>query len=81
MEDRVGNSNLADVVQERGRTDVPDLGGRQPQGARHRTGHLDDRLRVLTGIAVALEQRDRERLDRIAALDRLDDLGLHGLAR
>ena len=68
VEDRVGDADLADVVQQRRRADVLDLGRREPEAARHGDGHLDDRLGVLARVAVALEQGDRERLDGVAAV-------------
>ena len=81
VEDRVGDADLADVVQQRRGADDLDLAARQSERARHARGHLDDGLRVLAGVAIAFEQRDGERLDGVALVDRGDDRGAGGLAR
>ncbi len=66
VEDLVRDRDLADVVQQRGRLDAPNLGHVQPEVARNRAGHLDHGLGVLARVAVALEQRHGQCLDRVA---------------
>ena len=65
VEDLVGDGHLADVVQERRRLDALGLAFVDPQPARDLRGQLDDRVRVIARVAVALRERLRKPGDRI----------------
>src|SRR6476620_1230772 len=66
VEDLVGNPDLADVVKERRGADTADLLAVQRQGLADPRGQVDDALRVLTRVAVALLERRGECRDHVA---------------
>ena len=59
VEHGVGDRDLADVVEQRGGGDDLDLALVDPELPRDGARHLDDRLGVLAGVAIALQQRVR----------------------
>ena len=66
MEDLVGNPDLADVVKERRGADAADLLAAERQRLAHPRGQVDDALRMVARVAVALLERRGERRDHVA---------------
>ena len=66
MEYLVGDPHLADVVKERRGAEAADLLAAQRQCVAYPRGQVDDGLRVLARVAVALQERRGERGDHFA---------------
>jgi hypothetical protein len=78
----VGHADLADVVEQRGRLDVGDLGALKTEPARDRDRQPLDGVGVLARVAVARLQRERQRPHhRVMRLGDALVLELEGLER
>src|SRR5215207_10769978 len=65
VEDRLGDADLADVVEQRAELDVPDLVARQPDYRCDLDRELRDLLSVVAGLAVLRLERVREGRERL----------------